>query len=188
MSERSVCTHLQLSEDRCYIKRNKKGIKGQSWKRYEYIATAPQGTEIISAPKEAKALKQFQHEGTENNDIKALKITTEGTETISARINSINSPLNSPLNSAIKSGENLFDECKRIFPKIPNFEAEWIIMTEWLEEKKTKPTRRVVCQWLNKKEIEREATKPVAPIDKDQRSELRKQQKEEFNRQNGFAS
>jgi hypothetical protein len=72
LSERTVCTHLEIAEKEGWIKKMKQGLTGRSWKRHSYQAAIP-----------PEALKQVQHpkqqgtephaEGTEPNDNEALK-------------------------------------------------------------------------------------------------------------------
>lgn len=125
LSERAVCQHLQIAEDNGFLNKQRHGFGGRGWNRQEYIACYPQGTDAGSAPEtnnalteskcvikkgtdagsvrnSKKALTQDQHHnnrGTDFDDIKALTLTTEGTDAGSARI--YNSPKNSPLNTHI---------------------------------------------------------------------------------------
>ena len=75
LSERSVCTHLELAETRGWITREQHGFRGSKWKRNEYRPMWPSDeTDEPSLSKRAvKALKDVQHHGTEPNDKKALK-------------------------------------------------------------------------------------------------------------------
>jgi hypothetical protein len=69
LSERTVCTHLENASKDGWLKKMTHGLTGQNWKRNKYQAVFP-----------PKALKEVQHqgtephaEGTESDDIKALK-------------------------------------------------------------------------------------------------------------------
>jgi hypothetical protein len=72
LSERTICTHLEIAENEGWIKKMQQGLTGQRWKRHSYQALIP-----------PKALKEIQHlevkgtephaEGTEPDDKKALK-------------------------------------------------------------------------------------------------------------------
>ena len=68
LSERSVCTHIQLAIKHGFLRVNKHGFGGKKWKRNEYFACfpKPEGTEPndISAKNGAKSYPQ----GTEPND------------------------------------------------------------------------------------------------------------------------
>ena len=74
LSERSVCTHLEVAMKAGWITVQKRRLSGRAWKRHEYQISWPQGTELPSAP--SKARKDVQHvkpRGTERRNIKALK-------------------------------------------------------------------------------------------------------------------
>ncbi len=76
LSERSVCTHLEIATKEGWLKKMLLGLSGQGWKRHSYEVAFPE-----------KALKEIQHvnsegterdsarlaKGTEPNDKKALK-------------------------------------------------------------------------------------------------------------------
>lgn len=109
LSERAVCTHLQLAREAGFIRVKKHGFGAQKWARHEYFATYPpkqgtepndkvvdlaqKGTEPRSVPSAKKALNLLPKalnllpKGTEPNDIKALN-----------EVQSIN-PVNNPVNS-----------------------------------------------------------------------------------------
>jgi hypothetical protein len=79
LSERAICTHLELAKKLGWIVKGKHGFKGQGWKRHEYAAQVPPDvlkevqyvdTEGGSEPSE-KALNDVPN-GTEPNDKKAL--------------------------------------------------------------------------------------------------------------------
>lgn len=82
LSERSVCTHLELAEKAGFIKRCAHGFSGQAWKRNQYVASYPEGTELGSVAiiddggteDSSVSLKGTEplSEGTEPNDKKAL--------------------------------------------------------------------------------------------------------------------
>lgn len=93
MSERSVCTHLQLATDAGFLAKSVHGFGGQGWKRNEYSAVMPPGFEIGKGTERGSARsaknKPEQNgaknpEGTERgsapSDKKALNLTTKGTE------------------------------------------------------------------------------------------------------------
>ncbi len=79
LSERSVCTHLDIAQKDGWINRRLAG-SGRAWKHMAYQATLPDalkevqhvGTEGGSAPYEVEALNVVP-EGTEPDDNKALK-------------------------------------------------------------------------------------------------------------------
>ncbi len=101
LSERSVCTHLDIAEKAGFITKNKTNFQGKAWARHEYKIAFPstegsagdsmpnckkalkevqceegEGTEGGSVRNKIKALKEVQcegHYGTEGDDIKALK-------------------------------------------------------------------------------------------------------------------
>jgi hypothetical protein len=72
LTERTVCTHLELAHKNGWIEKNQCALGGREWRRNEYKATIPD-----------KVLKEVQHlmtegtepdaEGTEPDDNKALK-------------------------------------------------------------------------------------------------------------------
>ena len=76
LSERSICTHLDIAQENGFLIKSVHGYSGKGWKRHEYVASYPEGTELDSAPKD---------EGTEPDDIKALKEVQS------------NTPLNTPI-------------------------------------------------------------------------------------------
>lgn len=103
LSERSICTHLDLAEKAGWVKKVRHGYGGQKWARHEYVAAFPEGftlkreaptscgegeekgTEGGSVPRE-KGTEPLS-KGTEPDDKKALKEVQS------------NSPENSPYNS-----------------------------------------------------------------------------------------
>lgn len=87
LSERSICTHLDLAEQHGFISVKKHGYGGQKWARNEYFAQYPKGTEP-----DAKALN-LTTKGTEPDDKKALK---EVQSNSSEELSSNNSPLLPP--------------------------------------------------------------------------------------------
>lgn len=94
LSERSVCTHLDVAENAGFIRRKAHGYGGQKWARNEYFATWPVGVEVgpkgteggsvpstaapvdksVSNPSEGTEGGSVRNcEGTEPDDRKALK-------------------------------------------------------------------------------------------------------------------
>jgi len=75
LSERSVCTHLELAANTGWIKKTERAGNGQAWKRHSYEAAIPE-----------KALKEVQHvekKGTERGSARQAKGTeplSKGTE------------------------------------------------------------------------------------------------------------
>lgn len=89
MSERSVCTHLQLATDAGFLTKSTHGFGGQGWRRNEYSAVMPQGFEIgkgteRGSARAAKNGSPKNGKGTETgsapSEKKALNLTTKGTE------------------------------------------------------------------------------------------------------------
>jgi len=61
LSERTVCTHLEIAEKEGWIQKMQQGLTGRAWKRHSYQALIPQ-----------KALKEIQHlevKGTEGGSV-----------------------------------------------------------------------------------------------------------------------
>ena len=93
LSERAVCTHLEIACNAGWIDRQLAG-SGQAWKRMTYQATLPD------------ALKDVQHEGTGGGSAPSAEGTerhSEGTERHDKKVlkevqsnSSVNSPKNSP--------------------------------------------------------------------------------------------
>ncbi|MBC8730005.1 helix-turn-helix domain-containing protein [Paraburkholderia sp. UCT2] len=100
LSERSVCTHLELAATEGWFAVRKHGYGGQKWARHQYYPRVPddfvlpdrdeKGAEERSVPRakklSTKALKEVQHlndKGTEGDSVplgEALNVIPEGTE------------------------------------------------------------------------------------------------------------
>ncbi|MEX3691860.1 helix-turn-helix domain-containing protein [Paraburkholderia sp. BR14263] len=104
LSERSVCTHLDLAEEEGWFVKRKHGYGGQKWARNQYYPSIPEGFEIVEADEKGaeggsvrskrgggkKALNDVQQlvdnsgtKGTEGDSVpsqKALNVVPEGTE------------------------------------------------------------------------------------------------------------
>nr|BDD47297.1 hypothetical protein 15 [Desulfobacteraceae bacterium] len=96
LSERSVCTHLDLAESLGWISRRVRGPEhGQGWRAHVYSPRIPEGTERSSASSKEKALKEVQQlnpegtephaEGTEPDDKKVLKEVQSNTSVNSSK-------------------------------------------------------------------------------------------------------
>lgn len=68
LSERSVCTHIEIAEKAGWLVTAHHGFNGQGWARNEYRPAWPEGTESGAAPKGTER----GAEGTEPDDKKAL--------------------------------------------------------------------------------------------------------------------
>ena len=100
LSERAVCTHLDLAEAQGWFVVRKHGYGGQKWKRHQYYPCIPEGFEVAADVQEGaegdsvpskpsrqkKALKEVQQlvdKGAEGGSVplkKALNVVPEGTE------------------------------------------------------------------------------------------------------------
>ncbi|WP_186198007.1 helix-turn-helix domain-containing protein [Burkholderia gladioli] len=101
LSERSVCTHLELAKERGWFVARLHGYGGRRWAHHQYYpripegfvlpdADIPEGAELGSVPQKrrrgAKALKEVQRlvdNGTEGGSVpspEALNVVPEGTE------------------------------------------------------------------------------------------------------------
>jgi len=72
LSERSVCTHLEIAVEAGFITKKFHGYGSQRWARHEYQARYPKGTELGSVPRK-EGTEGGSAEGTEPDDKKALK-------------------------------------------------------------------------------------------------------------------
>lgn len=70
LSERSVCTHVEIAAKAGWLAVEKHGFNGQGWARHEYKALWPEGTESGSA----RQGSELRSEGTEPDDKKALNV------------------------------------------------------------------------------------------------------------------
>lgn len=70
LSERSVCTHIEIAAQAGWLAIEKHGFNGQGWARHEYKALWPEGTESGSARQGTERRSQ----GTEPHDKKALNV------------------------------------------------------------------------------------------------------------------
>lgn len=70
LSERSVCTHIEIAAQAGWLAIEKHGFNGQGWARHEYKALWPEGTEFGSA----RQGTERRSEGTEPHDKKALNV------------------------------------------------------------------------------------------------------------------
>lgn len=99
LSERCVCTHLELACQAGFLKKQAHGYSGQGWKRNEYIACFPESKK-----------------GTEPDDKleqKALNLTTEGTERSDKKALNVvqsNLPENKPENKPVKRKKKKLDK------------------------------------------------------------------------------
>jgi hypothetical protein len=71
LSERSVCTHIEIAELAGWLRVRRHGFGGQDWARNEYEPLWPQGTETSSTASQ-KGTEPLS-EGAEADDKKALK-------------------------------------------------------------------------------------------------------------------
>jgi DNA-binding transcriptional ArsR family regulator len=78
LSERAVCTHLERAEKAGYIDKRLRGYSGKRWKKNEYKALIPEGTERCSVAQTDNQMQGTEprsaanHQGTEPDDTKAL--------------------------------------------------------------------------------------------------------------------
>ncbi|WP_146119641.1 helix-turn-helix domain-containing protein [Phyllobacterium phragmitis] len=90
LSERAICTHIQIACEAGWIRVSQHGFRGQKWRNNEYHAVWPdreKGTEPDSVASE-KALNVLP-KGTEPNDRKALNDVQS------------NSPVNNPIKDSL---------------------------------------------------------------------------------------
>lgn len=92
LSERTVCTHLQLAEDAGFLFKSKHGFKGRQWKRNEYVAIFPI-TSVLKTEADARA-DEHSERGTESLSVNARG--TESNDSEALKEVPTNSPLNSP--------------------------------------------------------------------------------------------
>ncbi len=115
LSERSVCTHLELAAKDGWIEKVSREMKGQRWRHHQYDPLFP-----------SKVLKEVQHleaegtepdaqgaeplsEGTEPDDVKVLK---EVQSTIS-----VTNPITTPEDQQAGGGSNGFEIFFQAYPK-----------------------------------------------------------------------
>lgn len=130
LSERSVCTHIEIASSAGWLAISKHGFSGQKWKNHEYRALWPQRD--LPQPESDKALKDVQQQGTELGSVassKALNLLPKGTEPNDIKalkdVQS-NSPYNNPLNNTLS--ETSSDETRKGKKRISYpeaFEALW---------------------------------------------------------------
>jgi hypothetical protein len=70
LSERSVCTHIDIASEAGWLAVEKHGFNGLGWARHEYKALWPEGTESPSVRKGTERCS----EGAEPDDKKALNV------------------------------------------------------------------------------------------------------------------
>lgn len=92
LSERSVCTHLDLAESAGFIVSSRHGFGGLKWARNEYRAAFPNGTEIASAANEGTERRSVH--GTEPDDKRALNVVQSNS---SIELSKENSPIKPPI-------------------------------------------------------------------------------------------
>ncbi|MGB3897022.1 MAG: helix-turn-helix domain-containing protein [Mesorhizobium sp.] len=81
LSERAVCTHIDVAKQAGWLTVSVHGFKGQKWKNHQYKAAWPEGEG--TEPDDKKALKEVQHVGTDGGSAayeKALNVLPKGTE------------------------------------------------------------------------------------------------------------
>lgn len=170
LSERAVCQHLQIAVEQGFLIKDRHGFGGRAWNRQEYTACYPEGTDLVSAPKPQKALTESKHQkqkgtdvksvrnakkaltqdqrdkkqGTDFDDIKALTLTTKGTDAGSARI--YNSPKNSPFKINNKSSTQKEGLSIAMYITLQNKIKQGIILNE--KQKK-------YCEEYEKQEMEK---------------------------------
>lgn len=111
LSNRTVCTHIDIAVKAGWLKKSKHGFRGQKWKTHEYEALWPdRNLDPISPPEtEKKCLKgsergslrsddisgQILSEGSEPNDIKVVKeVHQDNSISITSHISSLRSDIN----------------------------------------------------------------------------------------------
>jgi hypothetical protein len=129
LSERTVCTHLEIAKAQGWIEKNGRVYTGRNWKRHFYQALIPpdalkevqhQGTETDSAPLEKGT--EPHAEGTEPDDKKALKEVQSSTSYNSSK-NSSNKYTSDSIEIGLsKSLLNLILQRNQKFKK-PNLQA-----------------------------------------------------------------
>ena len=70
LSNRAVCTHLELAKKRGFIRVGPHGFSGQGWKRNQYFVAIPKGSEPRSQP--LREGSERHTEGSEPNSRKAV--------------------------------------------------------------------------------------------------------------------
>ena len=114
LTERSICTHLQIAKENGFLKIRKHGFGGKEWARNEYTANYPEGTELGSMPYE-KALNVLP-KGTESDDIKALNDVQSNTPN--------NTPVNSPTNTSVKPTQSYPEKFEQLWSIWPRHEGK----------------------------------------------------------------
>lgn len=152
LSERSVCTHLDLAEEAGFIETTKHGFGDKKWARNEYKAIYPEGTELGSAPCDEGT--EPPSEGTEPDDIKALNVVQSNT--------TVNSSMNSASSKQQKNKKELFsyDDIQKAKrgdaawdPEISDVEVLPGGWNDWAENVGVKNADRLFESWRKFKEI-----------------------------------
>jgi len=131
LSERSVCTHIEVAREAGWIEVTKHGFGGQKWKNHEYRAHWPSAE--ISQLDDRKALNEVQHVGTEGLSVaseKALNLLPKGTEPNDRKaLNEVQSSIPSSIperNSLSETSSDLAPKGKKSRINYPEaFEALW---------------------------------------------------------------
>lgn len=163
LSERSVCTHLEIAANTGWIKKTGRAGNGQAWKRHSYEAAIPE-----------RALKEVQHvekKGTEGGSARQAKGTeplSKGTEPDDKKVLKeiqSNRPYNRPKNNntvrafLLKDGStyHIDDEFYRLledaYPDI-DLDSEIKKFSAWCysnpaKRKTANGARRAVNSWMN---------------------------------------
>lgn len=116
LSNRSVITHLQIAIERGFIVVEKHGFKGQRWARNEYR---------ISWPKVVQEVHHLINEGSEPDDIKAVKeVHTNSPVNSPVLVTNVTNPPLAPS----KQSKITFDTSEGIFTNISK-----AVMDRWQE-------------------------------------------------------
>jgi len=130
LSERSVCTHLELAAAGGWISKGlRREASGQGWKRHEYRATLP------------KALKDVQH------------LTHEGTEGRSVRSGEGTEPHDIKALKEVQWNKSVNQRTTYTYP--PDFERVWSIHHRGSKSAALKQWRKVVPDGISQGDLER---------------------------------
>lgn len=134
LSERAICTHIEIAKQGGWLTVTVHGFKGQKWKNHQYEAAWPEveGAEGGSARSDKKALNDVQQQSTERGSAaskKALNVVPKGTEPNDKKaLNDVQStsPVTTPITSSMS--ERGSDAAapkgkKQTYPE--TFEAFW---------------------------------------------------------------
>ena len=144
LTERSVCTHLEIAANEGWIERMASKGKGKAWKNYTYrLVIPPLGTELRSVANLGVRAESGAHAAEPN------ALATERDDSLALKDVQSNNVINTSYNNSDKNVENSILESKSEHSKTSEQTAQRLGISRQTEESEGEYQRRLMKAIVN---------------------------------------